>query len=207
MIEQIGLSNAFRILEFRLKLIELRLRCSELGLKGPQQLICDAMHELSLISKSLIKYDFIKRISCGSTLLVGEGNLSFACVLAERIQYLNKMITSTYEKYSELSDDAKHNVRILNDINMHILYGLDGTKLHKVFSTLSLDTIIFQFPHSGSREPIKGQNPNYVLVHDFLSSSLSVLKKDGVVLITVVDSDYYDNMFKFEELAALTGFK
>ena len=72
---------------------------------------------------------------------------------------------------------------------------------YKNFYSKAFDTIIFQFPHSGSREGINGVNANYVLVRNFIISASHILKRDGVVLITVVDSDFYNNMFRFDELA------
>ncbi|MBL3285310.1 DUF2431 domain-containing protein [Rickettsiales endosymbiont of Paramecium tredecaurelia] len=73
--------------------------------------------------------------------------------------------------------------------------------MHQNFYSNAFDTIIFQFPHSGSREGINGVNANYVLVRNFIISASHILKRDGVVLITVVDSDFYNNMFRFDELA------
>ncbi len=162
---------------------------------------------IRLIYKSLPKYGFIKRISSGVTLLVGEGNLSFTCALARKIAFIHKIITSTHEKCSELSDETKHNVRALNKMKIHVMHGIDGTKLHDIFRISSIDTIIFQFPHTGSREPINGKNSNYVLVYNFLNSSFQMLKKGGAVLITIVDNDYYNDMFKLEKLAILAGFR
>jgi len=165
------------------------------------------LQNLIFIYKSLAKYDFIGRISCGTTLLVGEGNLSFTCALAKKIAFTRKIITSTYEKYSELSDEAKHNVLALSKMKIHVMHDLDGTKLHDIFRISSIDTIIFQFPHTGSREPINGKNSNYVLIYNFLNSSFQMLKKGGTVLITIVDDDYYNDMFKLEKLATLAGFR
>jgi hypothetical protein len=65
----------------------------------------------------------------------------------------------------------------------------------------SFDTIIFQFPHSGTRESIEGESANYVLIKRFIRSAFRVLKNNGVLLITIVDSEYYNNMFRFEELS------
>ena len=86
-----------------------------------------------------------------------------------------------------------------------LLHDLDGTKLHKIFTRPMFDTIIFQFPHSGSREPINNLNPNYVLMRNFIISASRVLKKDGIILVTIVDNDFYNNMFRLEELATDLG--
>ncbi|MCC8418460.1 MAG: DUF2431 domain-containing protein [Rickettsia endosymbiont of Glossina mortisans submortisans] len=75
------------------------------------------------------------------------------------------------------------------------------TKLHKTFNHNSFDTIIFQFPHSGSREEINSLNPNYILVRNFIISASYVLKKHGLILITIVDSYFYNSIFQFEKLS------
>lgn len=127
--------------------------------------------------------------------------MSFTISLAKKLNLLPNLIASTYEDYSELSNYAKFNAKLLKQAGITVLHGLDGTKLHKNFYSNTFDTIIFQFPHFGSREGINGVNANYVLVRNFIISASHILKRDGVVLITVVDSDFYNNMFRFNELA------
>lgn len=83
---------------------------------------------------------------------------------------------------------------------MNVLHNVDATKLHKIFNRNSFDTIIFQFPHSGSREEINSLNPNYILDRNFIISASYVLKKHGLILITIVDSNFYNNIFQFEKL-------
>ena len=56
---------------------------------------------------------------------------------------------------------------------------------------MRFETIIFQFPHTGSREPIEGRNPNFILVRGFLMSVKSLLSASGKVVITAVDSPHY----------------
>ena len=137
----------------------------------------------------------------GNTLLLGEGNLSFTISLVKKLQLLPHLIAATYEDYSELSEYVKLNTKLLKQAGVKILHNLDPTELHQNFYSNAFDTIIFQFPHSGSREGINGVNANYVLVRNFIISASHILKRDGVVLITVVDSDFYNNMFRFDELA------
>lgn len=115
------------------------------------------------------------------------------------------LIASTYEDYSALSEYTKLNIKLLKQAGVKILHELDATELHQNFYSNAFDTIIFQFPHSGSREGINGVNANYVLVRNFIISASHILKRDGVVLITVVDSDFYNNMFRFDELAEELG--
>ena len=127
--------------------------------------------------------------------------MSFTISLVKKLQLLPNLITSTYENYSELSEYARFNAELLKQEGIKVLYGLDATELHKNFYSNAFDTIIFQFPHSGSREGINGVNANYALVKKFVISASHILKINGVVLITIVDSDFYNNMFRFDELA------
>ena len=52
----------------------------------------------------------------------------------------------------------------------------------------------------------EGRNPNFILVRDFLKSAAKHLKQNGQVLITSVDSSYYQGAFQFDEAAAAAGF-
>jgi hypothetical protein len=74
-----------------------------------------------------------------------------------------------------------------------------------MFAPNAFDTIIFQFPHSGTRQWIDGMHENYILVRDFMISAFKVLKKGGVVVMTVVDSDCYNTMFRFPQLVKDLG--
>ena len=85
--------------------------------------------------------------------------------------------------------------------------GLTPQKLNYAFKNILFNKIIFQFPNVGSREPIDGQNPNYALVKKFLEEASANLVESGSIIISAVDSDYYNNIFKFEELANSFGFK
>lgn len=201
MINNEDLPCTLKILELRTKVFDLNLKQIERGYYSKTKELRALDRELYMLYKSITKYDFLSKIKKGNTLLVGEGNLSFTISLVKKLQFLPNLITSTYEHYSELSEYAQFNAQLLKQAGIKVLYGLDGTKLHKNFYSNSFDTIIFQFPHSGSREGINGVNANYVLVRNFIISASHILKRDGVVLITVVDSDFYNNMFRFDELA------
>lgn len=201
MINNKDLPCALQILELRTKVFDLNLKQIEQGYYSKAKELRDLDHELYMLYKSITKYDFISKIKEGNTLLVGEGNLSFTISLIKKLQLLPNLIASTYEDYSELSEHARSNAKLLKQAGIKVLHGLDATELHQNFYSNTLDTIIFQFPHPGSREGINGVNANYVLVRNFIMSASHILKRDGVVLITVVDSDFYNNMFRFDELA------
>ena len=196
---------AFKILELRAKVFDLNLKQIEQGYYGQTKELGTLDHELYMLYKSITKYDVISKIKKSKTLLIGEGNLSFTISLVKKLRLLPNFITSTYEDYSELSEYAQFNAKLLKQAGIKVLHGLDATELHKHFYSNTFDTVIFQFPHSGSREGIIGINANYVLVKKFIISAAYILKKDGVVLITVVDSDFYNNTFRFDELAEELG--
>ena len=69
--------------------------------------------ELKALVKNLPKYNFLPKISNGTSLLVGEGNLSFTISLIDKLQQLPNLITSTYENYCDLPDTAKLNSTFL----------------------------------------------------------------------------------------------
>jgi 25S rRNA (uracil2634-N3)-methyltransferase len=185
----------FKILELRTKLFDLHLKQKDLGYK------------LYMLYKSLAKYDFVSKVKDGNTILVGEGNLSFTISLVKQLQLLPNLITSTYEDYAELSGHARYNSKLLQQSGIKVLHGLDATGLHKYFYSNTFDRVIFQFPHSGSRESVNGINANYVLVKKFIISASYILKRDGVILITIVDSNFYNNMFRFDQLAEELGIR
>jgi 25S rRNA (uracil2634-N3)-methyltransferase len=80
------------------------------------------------------------------------------------------------------------------------MHEIDANQLHDVFPVGSFDTIIFQFPHTGSRELIEGHNPNYVLARNFIRSASCVLKKNGAIVLTTIDSEFYNGVFRFAEI-------
>lgn len=152
-------------------------------------------------------FNFIAQIASGKTLFVGEGNLSFATSLLGRKGIISDNITATtFEIESELSEKGRNNAQFLSSAGARVLYNVDATKLTNSFGSEIFDNIVFQFPHVGSREPIRGRNPNFVLVGDFLKSAAKQLNPNGTVMISAVDSPHYDGAFSFGEAANLAGF-
>jgi len=159
-----------------------------------------------LLHKST-KFDFVAEVK-GRTLLVGEGNFSFALSLAKKSQIsATKLVATTFEKRRNLSEEATTNVAKLKLKGTMVLYDVDATKLSAVFGSWLFDNIIFQFPHAGSRDAVEGHNPNFILVRDFLVSAKSQLQRGGKVLISAVDTPHYRGAFQFEEAAKIAGFK
>ncbi len=205
LINQSAVESAIKIIELRTKVLDLNIKCAELGLYEREDVIYHLNQDLTLLLKSSIKYNFLDRIDYGNSFLVGEGNLSFTLSLIKQLQTLPILITSTYESYKDLSDIGQYNAILLHNTGIKVMHNIDATNLHKVFPKSSFDTVIFQFPHSGSREPIGGHNPNYVLVRDFITSASYILKKNGIILITIVDNAFYNNVFRFEEISEQLG--
>ncbi len=116
------------------------------------------------------------------------------------------IVSTTYEKASDLSEEAQENSEILKQSGASVINGIDATKLDRYFPHQKFDTIIFQFPNAGSREPEYGRNPNHILIRDFLKNAVSCLAPEGKILITAVDSPHYQGAFQFEEAAEKAGY-
>ena len=164
--------------------------------------------DLAWLLQKAAGFNFISAIADGKTLLVGEGNLSFALSIAKK-KRINpaKLVASTYEAKSNLSEAAASNASHLRMLGTTVLHGVDATKLSHALGSWRFDNIAFQFPHVGSREPEEGRNPNFILIRDFLKSAYQQLKPGGQVLISAVDSPHYQGAFQFEEAGELAGFK
>lgn len=173
---------------------------------GRQPVQTDATGRMVAPSARKVSF-FISQIRQGNTLFVGEGNLSFALSIAKTPGITaSNLIATTYEKNSELSEEAQQNSEILKQSGVSVINGIDATKLDRYFPHQKFDTIIFQFPNAGSREPEYGRNPNYILIRDFLKSTDSCLAPNGKILITAVDSPHYQGAFQFEEAAKKAGY-
>ncbi|MCE3005287.1 MAG: DUF2431 domain-containing protein [Rickettsiales bacterium] len=163
-------------------------------------------HLTWLLHKST-SFDFVAEISQGRTLLVGEGNLSFTLSLAAMSGITpSRLIATTFENKEELSSDTIVNAEALRRKGVTVLHSVDGSSLASVFGSWRFDTIVFQFPHAGSRDAVEGHNPNFILVRDFLISAATQLHRGGKVLISAVDSPHYRGAFQFDEAADIAGF-
>lgn len=161
----------------------------------------------SLLYKST-GFDFIGQIAGGRTLLVGEGNLSFALSLAHSSRIVPfRLFATTFEVSSELSSEAIDNVHSLKARGVSVLHGVDATDLSNTFGSWLFDNILFQFPHVGYRGAEEGRNPNFILIRDFLISAFSQLCRNGQVLITAANTSHYRGAFQFEEAAETAGFQ
>lgn len=145
------------------------------------------------------KFDFHSELVLSQTLLVGEGNLSFTLSLVNHCNISpENLVATTFENPFELSDFAINIAQKLGNSGAEVLHNIDATKLDSYFSSNDFDNIIFQFPNVGSRESEEGHNPNHILLRDFLISSKKILKPNGQVIVTLVDSPYYDGAFQVD---------
>lgn len=138
---------------------------------------------------------------------MGEGNLSFALTMSRRSRIPTSSILATvYEAEEGLTDTTYDNARKLQKLGCNVKTGVDATHLSDTIGKRQFRTIIFQFPNVASRDPRYGQNPNHVLVTQFLKNARNHLKPSGVVAISIVDSPFYEGAFKMDEAARKAGF-
>ncbi|MES2215655.1 MAG: Rossmann-like fold-containing protein [Pseudomonadota bacterium] len=199
---------ATNLYNFSTKVYDLTLRYINHGMMSEARelhsIAASALAILKAISKS---FNFVQHLASGSTLMVGEGNLSFTLSLTKTdLIDCQNIIATTFEKEIELSDAAMTNSKLLRKHGVNILHGIDATELSNTFGNQLFDNTVFQFPNAGSREPIYGRNPNFVLVRDFLISARKQLSYNGTALISAIDSPYYEGAFQFEEAASIAGF-
>ena len=160
-----------------------------------------------LLKNSLNKIDFAAEVEYGKTLFVGEGNFSFSLTLVENDFIRSENLTTTvFEAENEVSEFTILNAEALINFESNVLFEIDATSLEHIFDKEKFDNIVFQFPNVGSREPIESRNPNYILIREFLKSAKQVLQDDGKILITTVNSSYYEGVFHIEEAAEEVGF-
>jgi len=140
-----------------------------------------------------------------NTLLIGEGNLSFAKSLLFLPYGITSMTATTFEKQKDISNETKDNATILHCHGATVIHDVDATRLNDRLGTSKYNAIIFQFPNIGSRDPKYGQNPNHIMVRKFLANAKDHLCPSGKILITAVDTPYYDGVFRFEDAANFAG--
>lgn len=102
---------------------------------------------------------------------------------------------------------TKQNISSLQKLDVKVFCKTDATEINRDFVGQNFQNIIFQFPHTGSREPIQGRNPNFILLRDFLKSAKPFLLHGGKVIVSIVDSPYYQGAFQIEEAGTEAMYK
>jgi 25S rRNA (uracil2634-N3)-methyltransferase len=138
---------------------------------------------------------------------VGEGNLSFALCIAEKLDKLSRRAirATTFELSDEWSETTKSNARKLAGLGCKVMDGVDAQKIDIQFGADIFDLVIFQFPNVGSRQPKYGRNPNHILLRRFLKSAANATKAGGQICVTTINSPYYDGSFSVDEAAQWAG--
>jgi 25S rRNA (uracil2634-N3)-methyltransferase len=159
------------------------------------------------LAKLATKFDFTARMRMGKVLFFGEGNLSFALTMSRKPRVpASSILATVYEAEEDLTDTAYDNARKLLKLGCSVKTGVDATRMSDTIKKRQFRTIIFQFPNVASRDPRYGQNPNHVLVTRFFKNAQNHLKSGGLVVISTVDSPFYEGAFKIDDAARKTGF-
>jgi len=147
-------------------------------------------------------YDLPKK---GKTIFLGEGNFSFALDIAKNNLNYNQNILATDIKEDYSEEETKINILSLVELEVDVLLGIDATRLKNNLG--KFDFVIFQFPHSGSREPIENRHSNFILIRDFLNSVKNITNLNSHIIITIVDTEYYQRAFSIDEALEITGYQ
>jgi len=143
----------------------------------------------------------------GKTLLIGEGNFTFANSIIMMLELgISNLTATALEAENKLDEETKAAIEEIQQTGGAVILGVDAAKLSDSLSGQRFDTIIFQFPHVGSRDPKYGQNPNFILMRKFLKSAKYHLRPSGRVMISTVDSTHYLGAFRFEDAAEQAGY-
>lgn len=153
-------------------------------------------------------FDFCSALNNGRMVFLGEGNLSFAYVIANRLgKRASRVVATTFEEKELYDDETCANAKKLRAIGAKVRDQVDARRCDSEFLMGSVDLAVFQFPNVASRRPLFHRNPNHILIKRFLLSVRSALSKGGRVAITVVNSSHYDGAFAMDEVAVKCGFK
>jgi 25S rRNA (uracil2634-N3)-methyltransferase len=167
----------------------------------------ESFFRLKALLQNDTSFEFVKFSKLGDTLLVGEGNLSFAVSLSSLLGSSRiNLVATTYDARNSLSKHALANASNLKRSGVSVMHEVDATKLHEHFGKRKFRLIAFQFPNVASRVPVYGRNPNHILVRRFLRSARSYVGPAGLVAITVVNSPHYDGAFDMAGASIKAGF-
>jgi 25S rRNA (uracil2634-N3)-methyltransferase len=136
------------------------------------------------------------------TLLLGEGDFSFAAALALTWGDASNLVATSFDdeesaraKYTQLAE----NVETITSLGGNVLFGVDATRCH-MHKTLkkgagSFDRVVFNFPHVGSgiKDMARSVTQNQELLRGTFRAALPLLGAGGEVHITLKKGEPYDS--------------
>mmetsp|Transcript_95589 Transcript_95589/g.309681 ORF Transcript_95589/g.309681 Transcript_95589/m.309681 type:complete len:303 (-) Transcript_95589:104-1012(-) len=139
-------------------------------------------------------------------LLVGEGDLSFACALLRRLGASAYLIATVFDSEKALRQKypaAAGNARRLLSAGMQVIYEVDCRELHERTEFIGAFTkIVFNFPHLGGDVEEAGVEEHRALLGAFLASAGRCLEPlpAAEVHITLKSGEPYAS-WRVEQLA------
>ncbi|HVX00703.1 MAG TPA: class I SAM-dependent methyltransferase [Candidatus Babeliaceae bacterium] len=121
-----------------------------------------------------------------SRLIVGDGNFSYTLSLINKHteKGLALAITATeYKKVSELDTNTLERLKTLQTRGVHLLFGIDATKLHETFLVGQFRRIHWNCPHPGNTNYQSGETRE--LVAKFFNSAAKIQNIGDRIHITL----------------------
>ncbi|RPA81624.1 hypothetical protein BJ508DRAFT_414682 [Ascobolus immersus RN42] len=151
-----------------------------------------------------------------TTLLLGEGNFTFARALIET-HGCYRMTCTSYDKEEEVYEkypDARKTIEDLKEEEQRVLFGIDARKLDTTKGLKNgvekggFERVVWMFPHVGglSKDLDRQVRANQELLLGFFKSVKSVLLPTGLVIVTLFSSPHYD-AWNIKGLAKSQGFR
>lgn len=128
------------------------------------------------------------RVRGSKTLLIGEGNFSYARSLVKNDMIdPQDLVATAYER--DMLADAAENIAYLQSRGVSVLHGVDARQLHNMPELGQFDNIQWNFPHSGSNRI----DVNQRLLDDFFASTSPRLTPEGTVTVTLKNGKPYSS--------------
>ncbi|VTU01421.1 na-ca exchanger integrin-beta4 : Outer membrane adhesin like proteiin OS=Anabaena cylindrica (strain ATCC 27899 / PCC 7122) GN=Anacy_4636 PE=4 SV=1: Cna_B: PKD: Calx-beta: Calx-beta: PT-HINT: DUF2431 [Gemmataceae bacterium] len=149
-------------------------------------------------------YDIVSEAAKGTTLLVGEGNLSFSVSLASKPGVDPHNLTpTTYEDEAAAPDGADRNAATLVHLGAKVKFDVDATNLAASYGGAKFHAIVWNFPLRKAATRGQVTPANQSLIADFFRSAAGQLSNDGMVMVTLIDG--YFGRWKVGQAATAAG--
>ena len=158
------------------------------------------------------------------TLLIGEGDFSFAAALAITFGECPSLCATAFDDEATLHNKyaaAAENIEMVRSLGGQVILGVDATRLaagqaasvavRRAAGKQGFDRIVFNFPHAGSGTKDQARNiaEHQALLRGFfcsVTSTSSLLAEQGEVHVTVKRGEPYDS-WNVVVLAKLAGLR